>query len=90
MLEVQGDKECLLAIARNILSSYLSLKGDNGKGSTHSDIVGADESEETKALYDVSRLEHWLQLESIWLADGRNWVQMISSLLLGVGHIMVT
>ena len=30
---------------------------------THSDIVGANEGEETEALLDVSRLEHRLQLK---------------------------
>ena len=34
------------------------------EGSTHGDIVGADEGEETKALENVSRLEHRLQLKT--------------------------
>ena len=34
------------------------------EGSTDSDIVGADEGEETKALKNVSRLEHRLQLKT--------------------------
>ena len=34
------------------------------EGSSDSDIVGADEGEETKALKNVSRLEHRLQLKT--------------------------
>jgi len=41
--------------------SQLSFIRNQTKGSTDSDIVGADEGEETKALQNVSRLGHRLQ-----------------------------